>query len=191
MGVQVDEIKPESLKVTLGAALRAIEACVVEGAAWYRSTTRAPRKMDADLSATLNKWLLRTEETLLSVYASEAPALRFMISEPEVAVHPLSAMMINVFNRRCAALLTERDALLAFRERVSLASYELHERMARHAELLGEIRRSATMTDELWHKLVADPALASPVARLKDLGIHGNAMWDLIKLGFLAAIGGG
>jgi hypothetical protein len=170
----------------IGEALTKIEECVDRAFVWLHQEAGEGKSDPSALSMSLIAWREDTSQTLLEIFRSKAPAMSFMISEPEVRVTPLHAMLRNIMNRGCAALLRQRDDLLELRERLALAANALSEQFARHDELLALMRNSSTMTSELWHQVVVQPSLASPAARLMNAGLSQNAIWDLIKTTFAA-----
>jgi hypothetical protein len=55
---------------------------------------------------------------------------------------------------------------------------------------MAELRRVTDLTGDAWQKVVAEPALASPITRLLGWGVTQNAIWDLMKVvGGVVAIG--
>src|ERR1043165_5269462 len=112
----LDEIQPDSLRLPIGEALTRIEECVDQAFVWtHKELAGEGEGGSSELSALLNHWREQTGQVLLEIFKSRAPAMSFIISEPEIRVTPLRVMLRNIMNRQCGALLRQRDELLDLR----------------------------------------------------------------------------
>jgi hypothetical protein len=177
----VDDIQPDELKVTLRQALATIEQCVEKAGMWRTTTLYDFNVEDAALKEQLNRWRDQTRSALLSIYTSDAAALRFVINEPEAGPGSPRANLKQWFSGQCTALLDARDQLRELRARIVSAVAQLVDRLAHDDSLLAAVRDADRYSKDVWGKLAAAPVLLGPLMRLRADGVMDSALWSVVK----------
>jgi hypothetical protein len=180
----IDNLRPEFLSenYTIGTAIKELEQLVTGALRWQQSSWQTqPLLEDAALEATLNEWAAQCQLALEAIFTSSGPLLQFISSRPDLSIAPRRQDMGMVHRHLSRGLLAIRQRLLDDRERISLASQELTTRLAEHSELRKIVSDTNQMTEDVWFRVIGEPIVKPPVARLRDLGITQDAIYDIIK----------
>jgi hypothetical protein len=113
-----DQLKPESLQVTIGEALQGIDGAVAAARTWFLAYYNDQRT--ELVNQHMQHWTVTTIAVLERVFVGGAPMLRFGTAEPETRMTPHVVQLRLIFNRRCNALLDVRAELLALRDKITL-----------------------------------------------------------------------